>query len=417
MSITHPSGIIVKVEVQFAAGLVDVSADVRFMSVQSSQRSRLSNTFDPGRLVLQLDNKTRKYDPLNTAGPYYGFLRAGRGAYVTITHASAARTDPTWYGETDRFTLDYDRSNKDSVVTLTCVDLLAGLAFGTVYAGYDVETDLEVGTIFGQLTTAPLGRAYVLQGAAGNATPTPAYPPGLSGFSAAIMTYDWDVTRDHNMLDEYRRIADVEQAPLTSGFNATVWFWPRHWFKHNTTSATSQLTVGTGGMPFHSVGVLFDSDEIITACSMTNERGDAVVSIDTAGEATYGRRWPSVSYTDLPCEVEILNGASQTVVELRSTEEFRLDQLVIKPQSDSGWLNHGIDLQLLDRITVVFTPTSTGSAITEDYFIDGITHDVSPGDWTITYSLMPANRYDDALPGDLFIVGTSLVDGAHLVGF
>ena len=417
MSITHKSGIVVKVELQFAAGLVDVSADVRFMSMQSSQRARLSNTFDPGRLVLQLDNKTRKYDPLYAAGPYFSFLRAGRGAQVTITHASAARTDATWYGETDRFALDYDKSNKDSVVTLTCVDALSRLSLGVVYAGYDVETDLEVGTIFGQPTSGPLGRAYVLQGAAGNATPTPAYPPGLSGFSSAIMTYDWDITKDHNMLDEYRRIADIEQAPLTSSFTGTVYFWPRHWFKQNTTSATSQLTVGNGGMPFQNVQVLFDSDEIITACSMTNERGDAVVSINTAGEATYGRRWPSVTYSELPCESEILNGASQTVVELRSTEEFRIDQIVIKPQSNTGWLNHGIDLQLLDRITVAFTPTKTGSAISEDYFIDGITHDVSPDDWTLTYSLMPANRFDDALPGSLFIVDSSLVDGAHLVGF
>jgi hypothetical protein len=30
---------------------------------------------------------------------------------------------------------------------------------------------------------------------------------------------------------------------------------------------------------------------------------------------------------------------------------------------------------------------------------------------------MPANRFDDAISDDLFIIGTSLVDGSHQVGF
>ena len=72
---------------------------------------------------------------------------------------------------------------------------------------------------------------------------------------------------------------------------------------------------------------------------------------------------------------------------------------------------------MLSRVTVNYTPTLTGSAIAADYFIDGITHEVSPGDWTTTYSLMPANRFDEAIPDDLFIIDTSLVDGTHLVGF
>jgi hypothetical protein len=82
---------------------------------------------------------------------------------------------------------------------------------------------------------------------------------------------------------------------------------------------------------------------------------------------------------------------------LRSTEEFRIDTLIVKPGSDSGWQEKIVLLDPLDRVTVVYTPTAVGFAIIADYFIDGITHEISPGDWTTAYSLMPAARFDAAI--------------------
>ena len=38
-------------------------------------------------------------------------------------------------GYTDKFILDYDRSNKDSTVTVTCLDPLGMCAFGAIPAG------------------------------------------------------------------------------------------------------------------------------------------------------------------------------------------------------------------------------------------------------------------------------------------
>lgn len=214
-------------------------------------------------------------------------------------------------------------------------------------------------------------------------------------------------------------MADLEQAPaIASPSSNEILLLPRHWFKLYSESNTIQTTIGTGGLPFHDLAVLFDADEIITAVSMTSVGGDAVVAIDTAGEAEYGTRYPSVSYSDLPARNdEVLEGAANTVIGLRATEEFRIDSLTIKPGSDSSWPAQISGLVLLSRVTVNYTPTLTGSAIAADYFIDGITHEVSPGDWTTTYSLMPANRFDEAIPNDLFIWGSSLVDGTDVIGF
>jgi hypothetical protein len=349
---------------------------------------------------------------LNAAGSLFGDLKPGRLARVFLDSASAASTQ-IWRGMVDRIQIDYDKSNKDSVATITCVDALALAANVIIPAGVTPGlTDGENITYRGPQLTATAN--YV------TAIGWPSTINNDTDFTAACSGQDdWDASRDHNLLDEIRKMADLEQGPAISSPSAnSVLMWPRHWFKQRADSAVSQVTIGEGGLPFHDLQVLFDADEIITAVAMTSSAGDAVVAIDTAGEAEYGTRYPSVTYSDIPAQNdEQLEGAANTVIKLRSTEEFRIDSLTVKPGRDVGWQEYAVGLGLLDRVTVAYTPTFTGSQISADYFIDGWTHTISPGDWTTVYSLMPANRFDEALPGDLFIWGSSLVGGTDLVGF
>lgn len=415
MAIDHPVGINVKVEVKWNPPTwSDISADVRFLELKSSQRSRLQQTYDPGSLRMVLDNSTRKYDPLHAAGTFFGNLRPGRDVRITFDSASAAATE-VWYGRTDRFLIDYDQSNRDSTVTLTCEDALSAAGRGQVPAGAGMAA--TYGATAGTQMSFRLGSLNVAAGSPIDSVATDGYGPSMVATFAPWS--EWDETRSHNLLDEVRACSDLEVAPIvsrTTGFDLV--YHSRHWFKERPGSASIQTTIGTGGLPFYSVTPLFDADELITAVSMSDLDGNAVIAIDATGVSNYGTRYPAASYDRLPSQFdEVLEGAANAMLKVRATEEFRLDDIVIKPGSDSGWLQYAVELTLLDRVTVNFTPTSTGSMLALDYFIDGITHQVSPGDWTTVYSLMPANRYDEALPGDLFYVGSSLVGGSDLVGF
>jgi len=415
MAIDHPVGINVKVEVKWAPPTwSDISADVRFLELKSSQRSRLQQTYDPGSLRMVLDNSARKYDPLYTSGTFFGNLRPGRDVRVTFDSASAAATE-VWYGRTDRFLINYDQSNRDSTMTLTCEDALSAAGRGQVPAGSGMAAYAGAGS--GTTMFPRFGSLNFKAGSPIDTMTTDGYTPSMVATFAPWS--EWDETRAHNLLDEIRAMSDLEVAPITSATGQfSVVQHSRHWFKERSGSANIQTTLGTGGLPFYSVTPLFDADELITAVSMTDYQGNAVIAIDAAGVTAYGTRYPAATYNGLPSQFdEVLEGAANTMLKVRATEEFRLDEVVVKPGSDSGWQQYTIELGLLDRITVNFTPTGVGSALALDYFIDGITHQISPGDWTTVYSLMPANRYDEALPGDLFYVGSSLVDGADLVGF
>ena len=406
MTITHPAGPTFRVEVFWDNAIwYNITNDIRACSLQTDQRGRLANAFDPGRLVLQVSNGDRKYDPLHSAGPYFGDLKPGRLVRAYINGAEV------WWGLIDSFSIDYDRSNKDSVVTLTAITPLAYAAMQSVPAGRTPALT-EGENVYGRATAVTSVSAGGVQAGRPSWLDEANYVARCSGQDR------WDTTRDRNILDELKKLADIEQAPLFSSATSNfVDIYARHWFKLYSQSATSQATFGTGGLPFWSVDVRFDADEIITAVSMTDELGNAVVAIDTAGEAEYGTRYPSVSYNELPSlNDEDLEGAANTVINLRATESFRVESLTVRPGASSTLAGLLDNLVLLSRITVSWTPTGTGSAITADYFIDGITHDITPGDWTTTYSLWPCAPFDDALPGTLFIVGSSLVGGSHVIG-
>jgi hypothetical protein len=407
MAVDHPVGINVKVEVEWSSPtFTDITADVRFMTCQSSQRSRLQQTYDPGFLTLVLNNAARKYDPLYSSGAYFGNIKPGKLVRVTLDSTSATATQ-IFYGQLDRFVLDYDQSNNDSTCTVTAIDGLAVASLAQIGAGVtpalvDGDTvDFRIGWL---RDAAGLPSSYGFTG---------------SGSYVAECTGEWDNSRARNFLDEIRKVGDLEQGPIIANTSLVgVEPYSRHWFKELSRSNTIQTTIGAGGLPFYGLTVVFDGDEIITTVSLVAEDGSTAQATDSAAVTTYGVRTPPLSSDALPARgVEVLRGAADTIIGFRATEEFRVDELIVKPGSDSGWQQWSVDLQLLSRVTINYTPTGTGSAIAADYFIDGITHEISPGDWTTTYSLMPANRFDEAIPDDLFIIGTSLVNGTDLVGF
>jgi len=415
VAVDHPVGINVDIRATFnsGGGFIDITADVRSMELRTCRRANEGLLFEPGSLTLVMDNRARKYDPLYSAGTYFGQLKPGRQVQVYLDSASAGQTQ-VWRGWVDQFNVDYDRSNNDSTVTITCIDALSIASLGALPAG------TSPGLTAGQKVTDRLVQIDAVSNVS-TGLGSPSWVTGTDYVAECAGQTEsvWDSTQSYNTLDLCRRAASLEQGPLTASLSTNaVHIWPRHWWKVYSESNTVQTTIGTGGLPFHDIRRVFDTDEIITTATLVSDDNESATATDSAAVTEYGYRNPSASYDRLPARnSEQLEGAAATVIGIRATEYDRIDEITVKPGSASGWQQYAVELTLMSRITLTFTPTSTGSAISADYFIDGITHEVSPGDWTTTYSLMPANRFDDAITGSLFIIGTSLVDGSHQVGF
>ncbi len=408
MTLNHPCGASIRVEVFWDNAMwTDVTDDIRGLSIQTDRRTPLTNIFEPGRLVMQVTNRSRTYDPTNASGPHFGNLKPGRLVRAFINN------NDVWWGFVDRFAMEYTAHNIDATTTITCITPLAFTGMQVVPAGQTPAlTEGE----------AVAGRADAIVSLAANGTNVggaswtdlPQYTARCSGADR------WDRTRDRNVRDELAKLGALEQGPVISAQTEnSVILYPRHWFKLNPKSIVAQATFsqGVGVLPIYDASVRFDADEIITAVSMTDEIGNAVVSIDTAGESEYGTRYPASSFSDLPAlNDEDLEGAANTVVRLRATETFRIESLTVKPARSAALAAALDNLDLLTRVQASWSPPGGGALISGDYFIDGITHQITREDWTTTYSLWSCAPFDAAMPGAWFLVDSSLVDGSDVVG-
>jgi hypothetical protein len=87
-------------EIEFDAGVwTDVTADLVAMSTRRG-RNRELGAFETGTMNFALRNDTRKYDPDNAAGTYYGKLRPNRRVRLRATYNAV--TYPIFQGYIDR---------------------------------------------------------------------------------------------------------------------------------------------------------------------------------------------------------------------------------------------------------------------------------------------------------------------------
>ena len=134
------------VEIEFVAGSdmwTDVSADVDNLSTRRG-RNRELGAFETGTLNVVLRNETRKYDPENAAGPYYGNLRPNRRIRIRATYNAV--TYPVFQGYVDQITQEYQGPN-GAQTTISASDLFKILnrveLLSSVYAA-EVNADAPI---------------------------------------------------------------------------------------------------------------------------------------------------------------------------------------------------------------------------------------------------------------------------------
>lgn len=131
----------VRVRVAFADGpyvasptWTDITTYVRGINTSRGRNDDWQN-FDSGSASLVLDNRTRRFDPTYTAGPYYGNLQPRRQIYIDATTDGGSTYKAIFRGYIDGWPVFLTQSGYDSTVTINCYDLLGLISQNT--APYD----------------------------------------------------------------------------------------------------------------------------------------------------------------------------------------------------------------------------------------------------------------------------------------
>ena len=333
---------------------VDVTSDLRAVQIKRG-RSRQLSKYVAGTANLLLTNSARKYDPTYAAGPYYGSIVPGKE--VVVSHAGytlAILNVADW-------NLDYDLGSDDTA-SAACVDGFQQLAQKTATAG----------TATAQLTGARIG-AYLTDAG---------WPSGARAISAGQATLGADViSSTQNSLAYLQKVEASEPGAFFISKNGLAVFKDRA----DLQTFTSNVTIGTGGIGFTDIQVVYGIEELYTSVTVNYTGGGLTVSDATA----------IVNYGPLGLTVDSLLASSGDATDLANwllskykDPTYRIGSVTFNMDGiTSDQVGQLLSLELGDMVLVTFTPANLGAALSQYVSVEGISHDATAALYTMTLSL------------------------------
>jgi hypothetical protein len=269
---------------------------------------------------------------------------------------------------------------------------------GTIYTATQIQTLYSLGNnVLTETTAARFSRIIAqtpLPAAQYSVTASPAGTVGRLTVGGAFVNNELQLANDSEGGELYTTKAGV--LTMTN----------RTWYQSGT-SATSQATFGSGGIPIQTeIEYAWNADNIRNTLDVSWS-GDAVVTVsDSTSRSTYGvmqDSWTTAlsTYADAQTLGNLLVGFGKLPRLVISAVE--LGQAL----SAANW-NTVLGLELLDRITVV-VPEPVGSNLSQTQIIQQIEHEITPGDWTTR--ILGSARWSS-----VFTIGTSYLDGTDILG-
>jgi hypothetical protein len=361
---------------------IDVTADVTQISV-SRGRSRQLDSFDSATMNFTLRNNTRKYDPTNTAGPYFGSIEPRRRVRLS------ANSTYLYNGWIDDWNIDYSQPT-ESTVSASCVDafsILASIQLDEFTFTDGERTDQRITTVLALPEVSGAGITTSLE--AGDST--------LADDTASLGT---------TVLDYLQRVNRSEQGYLFVNSDGNLRF------RRRTTQYSGTIPVFQDTAPslssefkYSGVGVQFGTELLFNRITVTNDGGSPQTVSNSVSEASYLTRTLDISDLILEDDAQAL-GIANFLLGKYALPEFRFDSVSLSLESvGTAGQNTLFAIEPNDLVQVKRTYT-TGSPLTVEKFgiVEGIQHDISISEHKITFSLSPAQgtfRLDSSVFGVL----------------
>jgi hypothetical protein len=343
--------------------LVDVTSDVQEFQIRRG-RSRQLEKFTAGNAnvtLLNFGGSARKYDPTNTASPYYGSILPRKQVVIDIDGT------PLFTGNIADWNYTYDVSGQ-SLAQTSCVDALSVVSSQT----------LGGGTATAEKTGARVGKILDEIG----------WPSSLRTISTGEATLDSNIVPPGtNALNYLSQVADVsEPGAIFVGKAGDFVFRSRA----DLQAFTSSVTFGDGGIPMTGMDVEFGTQELYNEVSVTYTAGSltggTATAIDSASVTAYGT-FNKTYQTVLGSAVDAAEMATWQA-SVYSQPQYRINALTVAYTALSAEQQAQVlGLELGSVVLVTWTPNSTGSALSQYVTIDAIEHRANPTFHEITFTL------------------------------
>jgi hypothetical protein len=358
----------------------DITADAMRVSVRRGRDSQLFDDIPAGNATVQLQNRTRTYDPNYAASPYAGNVRPGKR--VTIASAGVSIFD----GIVADWDLDYEVGGQ-SLAFAQCVDALGQLG----RMEFDAWTATASQTA-GPRITAVLDRPEV------------AFTANRSIDTGVSVLQGDSVTWSSNVLNYLQLVTRSDLGRFYASRTGVVTFRDRL-DPLNVGAAVTFADDGTG-VPFQGIAMSYGSELLYNRVGIDREGGTLQTVTDAASQALYGASSLSQRGLLLNSDTQSLDMANY-LLGIYDSPELRVAELTVELAAlDPAQQASVLGLDIASVISVTWSPNGIAPSLSRSCIVEGIAHDITPDSHTVTLSLGDADRrsflqLDDAVFGVL----------------
>ena len=338
---------------------VDITSYAQTITVNRG-RSRELDRYATGQASVTFQNQDRTFDPSYTSSTLYPNIVPRRPIRIT------ANGSAIYQGYVDDWNLDYNVSG-ESDATATCID-----GFGILS-----KQTLAAATATSQLSGARI--AAVL------AKPEVNWPLSMQAVDAGQQTLQADViAQDENALSYLQLVELSEPGSFFISRDGKATFKDR-----NTAAVVGSVTLsddGTG-IPYNEVQVAYGTELLYNRVVITRLGGVAQTASSTTSQTTYGLASLDQAGLLVDTDANSLTLANYLLGSY-ATPELRFDSVTIELSAlSTANQNTLLALDLTNVITVKFQPNRTGTRISQNCEIIGISHQVRPDSHRMTFKL------------------------------
>ena len=346
---------------------VDITEYCQQVSITRGRQDQFAQ-FNAGQCSLTLINNDRRFDPINTASPYYD-VAAGRSGVVPrrkITVKSGSN-----FLFTGRITdIDVIYNYQLSEVVITAADDFVLLANTVVEADITPSVELSGARV-----------DYLLD------LPEIDYPLTTRNISAGLATLGaYQIDANTNALTYLQAIATSEQGACFIAANGDLTFTDRLDASFATIAAEFSDT-GTD-IPYTALQVIYGQEFLYNRIQATIQGGAVQIANDAASQAEFGITTYSLPDLLLQSNSEALTLANYLVA-LYANPQYRFDDLGLIVSAMSAPNRNAINALELQDVVSVTRSYTTGSpaSVTEIYAVERLTHLITAGEHRVTVGL------------------------------
>ncbi len=351
---------------------VDVTAYARAGVVHRGRSSDL-DLVSAGTLDLKLGNADRRFDPLNTGGPYFGNLLPNKRIRVRATFDGV--TYPIFDGYIERYEQSYEHGDHDAVCDLTAADAL------TLFTNMGLATASRPIEGAGARIAAILDNTNVAW---------PAAQRAIDIGSSIVADENFDPT--FTAIDALHEVDFTEQGRLFVSAAGLVTFLDRNRLVTDPTYTSDQIVFGdlfsAGEVPYTDLRFDHSVDLVRNTLTVTNPVWGDFIADDATSQLDYGTRTYDVTVIDAAYQAS--QQTADNLLRLYKAPQSRVEKVNVAARhvTDSwptGLYAAVLPLELGWRVGV----KRRGSTYTIDqhYAVEQITHefDASERTWTCEF--------------------------------